>query len=136
MKKAGYSSDVGILVSVDEYEQSDEDGRQSSLQEFLEQDRVLYKVKCLSHVHQAAEDIPTIPQEVAGSLNDSPGTHVGRDIRLIGELQFVDAKLGSKENDEDPIQQFEYKAADCNCSVVLAGVYISKYSQDSNSYKG
>ena len=42
------------------------------------------------------------------------------------ELQVVDAKLGSRENEEDPIQQFEYKAADRNCSVVLAGVYMSK----------
>ena len=80
---------------------------------------MFYKIESFSHIHQTTEDIPTIPQEVAGSLNNSPGAHVGGDARLVGKLQVVNAKLGSEENEDNPVKQLQNKTADRNCSIIL-----------------
>ena len=80
---------------------------------------MFYKIKGLGHVHKTAEDIATIPHEVTDSLNDSPGTHIGRDTGLVGKLKIIYAKLGSKENEDDPISQLQNKTTDSNCPIVL-----------------
>ena len=80
---------------------------------------MLYKIKSFRHIHHTTVNIPTIPQEVAGSLNNSPGAHVGGDARLVGKLQVINAKLGSKENEDDPISQFQNQTTDSNRPIVL-----------------
>ena len=112
-------SDVCKLVDVNENEQSDKDCRESCLQEFLEENGVLYKIKSFTHIHHATEHIPTIPQEVADRLNNSPGAHVRGDPWLVGKLKVVNAKLSSKEDEDDPVKKLQNKATDRNCSIIL-----------------
>ena len=80
---------------------------------------MLYKIKSFTHIHHATEHIPTIPQEVADRLNNSPGAHVCGDPRLVGKLKVVNAKLGSKEDEDDPVKKLQNKATDRNCSIIL-----------------
>ena len=80
---------------------------------------MLYKIKSFRHIHHTTVNIPTIPQEVADSLNNSPGAHIGGDARLVGKLQVINAKLGSKENEDDPVKQLQNKTADRDCSIIL-----------------
>ena len=96
-------SNVGILVDVDENEESNEDTREASTEKLLEQEGMFHQVEGFGHIHEATVHIPTIPGEVADSLNDSPGAHVGGDTRLVGKLEVINPKLGAKENEDDPI---------------------------------
>ena len=87
---------------------------------------MLYKIEGLGNIHEAAEDIPTIPGEVADSLYNSPCAHVSRDTELIGKLEVIDAKPVTKQKDDDPIKEFENETTNHNCSVVFTRIQIAK----------
>ena len=65
---------------------------------------MFYQVECFGHIHQATVHVATIPEEVADSLNDSPGAYIGGDSRLVGN-----PKIRSEQNQNDPIDQFPKK---------------------------
>ena len=84
------------------------------------------KIKSFGHIHQAAEDITAIPQEVADSFKDSPGTHIARDTWLVGKLKIVDPNGDTKQDDNNPIKQLKDKTANSYGSVVAARVDTTK----------
>ena len=62
------------------------------------------KIKGCGHISQAAEHITTVSEEVTHSFNNSPCAHVGRDTRLLGELEVIDAEAITKKKKDDPIK--------------------------------
>ena len=40
----------------------------------------------------------------------------------LSELEVVDAKLVTEKNKDDPIEEFEHKTTDSNCSIVFTRV--------------
>ena len=83
---------IDTLKDVHEEEESDEDGREASVNEFDKDDGPFDEIERLRHVHHAAEDITVIIDEVVDCFGDYPGTHEGRALGLIGELEVVEAK--------------------------------------------
>ena len=81
---------------------------------------MLHQVECLGHIHEATVHVATIPEEVADSLDDSPGAHVGGDSGLVGKLQVVNSKLRAEQNQDDPIDQFQKKTTDSYCPIIFA----------------
>ena len=75
---------IYALEHVHEEEESDEDGREISVDELSEDDRPFHEIECLGHVHHTAEDITTISDEVVNCLNDNPRAHEGRTLGLVG----------------------------------------------------
>ena len=66
---------IDTLKHVHEEEESDEDGREASVNEFDKDDGPFDEIERLGHVHHAAEDIIIILDEVIDSLNYDPGAH-------------------------------------------------------------
>ena len=77
---------IGILVHVDEKQESHEDDRETSSKEFLKEKGVLNEVESLGHIHKACIDIGAILHEVVDSLDCFPGAHGGVASRLISKL--------------------------------------------------
>ena len=110
--------DIGELVDVDEYNEPEE--YRAELQgQFAEQDGVLAKIKCFSFVHGASKHIGPISEEVADSLDNCQGTHVGRDFTLVGKLKVVESKGFTKEVNGDPIKLLQNKRGDTDTPIVL-----------------
>ena len=83
---------IDTLKHVHEEEESDEDGGEASVDEFDKDDGPFDEIERLGHIHHAAKDITVIIDEVVDCLGDYPGTHEGRALGLIGELEVVEAK--------------------------------------------
>ena len=81
---------IDTLKDVHEEEESDEDGREISVDELSEDDRPFHEIECLGHVHHTAEDITTISDEVVNCLNDNPRAHVCRTLGLYCYLGQVE----------------------------------------------
>ena len=97
-------TNIGKLIDVDENQESNEDDRESSSEKFFEEERVLHKVESLSHVHHAAEDITSVPEEVTDCLNDRPRAHVPWDTWLIGKLEIIHSNGDTEQDNDDPIK--------------------------------
>ena len=97
-------TNIGELINVDEDQEPNEDDRESSSEEFLEEEGMLYKVESLGHVHHAAVDTTSIPEEITDCLNDCPRTHVARYTWLIGKLEIIYSNRDTKQDNDDPIK--------------------------------
>ena len=95
---------IYALEHVHEEEESDEDGREISVDELSEDDRPFHEIECLGHVHHTAEDITTISDEVVNCLNDNPRAHVCRTLGLVGELEIIETKTDAKQEDDYPVE--------------------------------
>ena len=83
---------IYALEHVHEEEEPDNDAGEISIDELDKDDGPFNKIESFGHVHHAAEDITVIIDEVVDCLGDYPGTHEGRALGLIGELEVVEAK--------------------------------------------
>ena len=99
---------VDTLEHVHEEEESNEDGREVPVHEFDKDDAPLDHIERLGHVHHAAEDIITIPDEVVYGFNNHPGAHVCGTLCLVGKLEVVEAESDSKQEDDDPVNNLQY----------------------------
>ena len=99
-------------------DESEEDGTELD-GHLLEEDGKLADIKGLTFVHTAAKDVRTISQEVTDGLDHSPGTHVGRDAGLVGELEVMEAQGFSKQADDNPIKLFQYQGGYTHTAMVL-----------------
>ena len=97
-------ADIGKLVDIDKDEETYEDCRKSSFKQFLEQQRVLYKIERFVHVHHAAKDLTTIPQKVIDCLHNSTSTLCSGTARLIGKLKFINTKDITIQDEDDPVK--------------------------------
>ena len=77
---------IYALEHVHEEEESDEDGREISVDELDKDHGPFNKIECFGHVHHAAEDVTTILDEVVDGLNDNPRAHEGGALGLVSEL--------------------------------------------------
>ena len=93
------------LLSVDKKKHSDENHRNASTNELLEEETMFYKIKGFRHIHTAGEHIRAIPHELADSLDHTPSTHCGGAARLICKLELIQAKRISKEYQDNPVKQ-------------------------------
>ena len=85
----------------------------------LEENRELTNIKGFTLVHAAPKHVRTVPHKVADRFNNSPGAHIGRDARLVGELEIVKAKDLTKEVDNNPIKLFQDEGGDTHTAIVL-----------------
>ena len=67
--------DIGELIGVDEDEESDEDGRETSIKKLTEEHRMFNKIESFGHIHHASKDFSTMSEKLVNSLNNSPGAH-------------------------------------------------------------
>ena len=79
----------------------------------------------LSIVHESTENFRAVPQKVADGLDAEPGTHVGRTVFLVGELEIIEAESGTKKQDNDPVKDLEEETSESYGSVVLASANIA-----------
>ena len=99
--------DICYLLAVDEYQKSEKNGAEPSLEHFCEEDTVHCDIKGLGHIHGAHEDFRSMSEKVVNSFQYSICTHTPRYARLIGILQIIETKGTSKEQQNNPIQEFE-----------------------------
>ena len=111
-------SDVAELVYIHEYNKSEKDA--TELQEHLiEEDGELADIKCFTLIHAASKHVRPISHEVADCFDDSPGAHVGRDARLVGELEVMKTQDFSVEVDNNPVELFEDEGGDTHAAIIL-----------------
>ena len=124
---------VDTLEHVHEEEESNEDGREVPVHEFDEDDAPLNHIERLGHVHQAAEDIITIPDEITDGLDNHPGAHICGALGLVGKLEVVEAERDTKQENDDPVNYLQYETAYGDASVVLARTNIRKFVLDNGN---
>ena len=121
---------IGCLVHIYEDKQSNEDHWEASSDHFPEKKAMKSQVKSLGHVHGTCEHLWAILHVPVHSLYHSPGAHGGGTTSLIGKLKVIEAKLDSKQKNENPVNQFQQNAADGNAAVILADIVASKLVLD------
>ena len=73
-------------------------------------------------------------EEVIYSFKYSIGAHSARYALLVGKLEVMKAKVGTKKKDDDPVQKLQYETTDSNKSLVFTAVNVAKLIFD-NVYK-
>jgi hypothetical protein len=73
------------LINIHEYDDPEKD-MADLVEELAEKDGEFAHIKGFGLIHGASKYFRLISEEIADSLNDSPGAHVGRNSWLIGEL--------------------------------------------------
>ena len=121
---------IYALEHTHEEEESDEDGREISVDELSEDDRPFHEIECLGHVHHTAEDITTISDEVVNCLNDNPRAHVCRTLGLVGELEIIETKSDTEQKDNNPVNDLQYKAAYRDAPIIFARTDICQFILD------
>ena len=121
-------SDIGALVDVHDEEETNEDPGEIKGNEFCEEGTELHHIEGFTVVHEATENFRAVPQKVADGLDAEPGTHVGRTVFLVGELEIIEAESGTKQQNDDPVKDLEEETSESYGSVVLAGTNIAQDS--------
>ena len=85
-------SNIGALVDVHDEEETNEDPGEIKSNEFAEEGTKLHHIEGFTVVHEATENFRAVPQKVADGLDAEPGTHVGRTVFLVGELEIIEAE--------------------------------------------
>ena len=127
-------SNIGALVDVHDEEETNEDPGEVKSDEFGEESAKLNHIEGFTVVHKATKNFRSIPQKVADGLNAEPGTHEGRTVFLVGELEIIEAESDTKKQNHDPVKDLEEETSESYGSVVLAGTNIAHLVFD-NRYK-
>ena len=73
-------------------------------------------------------------EEVIYSFKYSIGANAARYALLVGKLEAMKAKVGTKKKDDDPVQKLQNETTDSNRSVVFTAVNAAKLIFN-NGYK-
>ena len=99
--------DVTGLLQVHDDHQADEDLVDVSVEEVLEHDHVVTKVKSLPVVQKAGIHSRTFLGKEVDCLYNSPCTHIGRALWLIPKLILIILKFLVKEYQNYPVKDFQ-----------------------------